>query len=138
MDTGKPYYRLLLRLERFGALSVEDRQRLADLPLRVVNYSAGAEVVSNGFSSSRSTVVLSGFLFSHKQIAGSRRQITSFFVPGDVADLSTFYLPRINHRINALGPAVVAFVPNAALKEMLDNSPALAQAFWCETLMQAA
>jgi CRP-like cAMP-binding protein len=138
MDTGKPYSRLLLRLERFGALSVEDRQRLADLPLKVVNYSAGEEVVSNGFAPSRSTVVLSGILFSHKQVGRSRRQITSFFVPGDLADLSIFYLPRVNHRINALGPAVVAFVQNAALKEMLDKSPALAQAFWRETLMQAA
>jgi CRP-like cAMP-binding protein len=76
-------------------------------------------------------------LYSHKPV-GSRRQITSFFVPGDVVDLSTLYLPKPDHAIATLGPAVLAFVPHAALKGVLDKSSTLAQAFWRETLMQTA
>ncbi|XIA62220.1 Crp/Fnr family transcriptional regulator [Bradyrhizobium sp. TZ2] len=82
--------------------------------------------------------MLDGFLYSHKPVAGSRRQITSFFVPGDIVDLPTLFLPKVDHTITTLGPAVLAFVPHGALKEMLDASSALAQAFWRETLMQAA
>jgi CRP-like cAMP-binding protein len=129
---------LLSRLERLNTLSAADRQRLVDLPLKLVNYPADREIVSYGYSSSRCTFVLHGFLYSHKLVAGSRRQITSFFVPGDVVDLSTLYLPRVDHSIATLGPAVLAFVPHAVLKEVLDESSALAQAFWRETLMQAA
>jgi CRP-like cAMP-binding protein len=80
--------------------------------------------------------LLDGFLCSHK-VVGSRRQITSFHVPGDMADLSTLYLPRVDHAITTLGPAVLAFVPHAALQEVLDQSPRLAQTFWRETLVQA-
>jgi CRP-like cAMP-binding protein len=138
METGRPYSRLLLRLERFNTLAADDRQRIADLPLKLVNYPADREVVSYGYSPSRCTLVLDGFLYSHKLVAGSRRQITSFFVPGDVADLPTLYLPKVDHGITALGPAVLAFVPHTALKEVLDKSPALAQALWRETLLQAA
>jgi hypothetical protein len=47
-------------------------------------------------------------------------------------------LPKVDHTIATLGPAVLAFVPHAALKEVLDESSALVQAFWRETLMQAA
>jgi CRP-like cAMP-binding protein len=47
-------------------------------------------------------------------------------------------LPRVDHTIATIGPAVLAFVPHAALKEVLDESSALAQVFWRETLMQAA
>src|SRR3954468_19586906 len=138
MDTGRPYSRLLSRLERLNTLSPADSQRIAELPLKVVNYSADREIVSYGYSTSRCTLVLDGFLYSHKPIAGSRRQITSFFVPGDVVDLSTLYLPKPDHTIATLGPAVLAFVPHAALKGGLNESSTLAQAFWRETLMQAA
>jgi CRP-like cAMP-binding protein len=138
MDTGRPYSRLLSRFERLNTLSPADSQRIAELPLKVVNYSADREIVSYGYSTSRCTLVLDGFLYSHKPVAGSRRQITSFFVPGDVVDLPALYLPRVDHTIATLGPAVLAFVPHAALKEALDGSSTLAQAFWRETLMQAA
>jgi CRP-like cAMP-binding protein len=138
MDTGRPYSRLLFRLERFNTLSAVDRQRIVDLPLKLVNYPADREIVSYGYSTSRCTIVLDGFLYSHKPVAGSRRQITSFFVPGDVVDLPTLYLPKVDHTIATLGPAVLAFVPHAALKEVLDESSALVQAFWRETLIQAA
>jgi CRP-like cAMP-binding protein len=138
METGRPYSRLLLRLERFSVLSAADRQRIVDLPLKLVNYPGDREVVSYGYPSSRCTLVLDGFLYSHKIVAGTRRQITSFFIPGDMVDLPTLYLPKVDHSVSTLGPAVLAFVPHAALKEVLDVSPALAQAFWRETLMQSA
>jgi CRP-like cAMP-binding protein len=138
METGRPYSRLLSRLERLNTLSAADRQRIVDLPLKLVNYPADREIVSCGYSTSRCTLVLDGFLYSHKPGAGSRRQITSFFVPGDLVDLPTLYLPKVDHTTTTLGPAVLAFVPHAALKEALDESSALAQAFWRETLMQAA
>src|SRR3954465_8643759 len=138
METGRPYSRLLFRLERLRPLSAADKQRVVDLPLKLVNYPADREIVSYGYSTSRCTIVLDGFLYSHKAVAVSRRQITSFFVPGDVVDLPTLYLPKVDHTIATLGPAVLAFVPHAALKEVLDGSSTLAQAFWRETLMQAA
>src|SRR3954451_14649081 len=138
MESGRPYSRLLLRLERFDALRTPDRQRIIDLPLKLVNFPADREVVSYGYPSPRCTLVLDGFLYSHKTVAGPRRQITSFFIPGDIVDLPTLYLPKVDHSISTLGPAVLAFVPHTALKEVLDVSPALAQAFWRETLMQAA
>ena len=138
MESGRPYSRLLLRLERFDALRTPDRQRIIDLPLKLVNFPADREVVSYGHPSPRCTLVLDGFLYSRKIVAGSRRQITSFFVPGDIVDLSTLYLPKVDHSIATLGPAVLAFVPHTALKEVVDGSPALARAFWRETLAQAA
>jgi CRP-like cAMP-binding protein len=138
METGLPYSRLLLRLERFGVISNADRQRIADLPLKLVNYPGDREVVSYGYGSSRCTLVLDGFLYSHKIVAGTRRQITSFFISGDFVDLATLYLPKINHSVSTLGHAVLAFVPHTALQKALDVSPALSQALWHETLMQSA
>jgi CRP-like cAMP-binding protein len=81
---------------------------------------------------------LGGFLYSHKQVNGSRRQITSFFVPGDIADLHTLHLAPLDHNLSTLGPAVLAFMPHAAFKDMLDRSPHLGQAFWRDTFIRLA
>jgi hypothetical protein len=62
MDTGRPYSRLLFRLERLNTLSAIDRQRIVDLPLKLVNYPADREIVSYGYFTSRCTLVLDGFL----------------------------------------------------------------------------
>jgi CRP-like cAMP-binding protein len=138
MEIGRPYSRLLYQLERSNTLSSQDRQRVAELPLTVTNYAANQELARQGDTPSRCTLVLGGFLYGHKHASGSQRQITSFNVPGDVVDLHSLHLSSIDHNISALGPAVVAFLPHAALRDMLDRSPQLAQAFWRETFIQSA
>ena len=138
MEIGRPYSRLLHRLEKLNTLSAHDRQLIAELPLTVANFSSNEEVVRHGESPSRCTLVLGGFLYGHKRVNGSRRQITSFFVPGDIADLHTLHLAPLDHSLSTLGPAVVAFMPHAAFREMLDRSPQLAEAFWRDTFIRLA
>jgi CRP-like cAMP-binding protein len=138
MELGRPYSKLLSRLERYRPLPPDDRQRITSLPLKVVNVAADVEIVSCGQAASRCSLLLDGFLYSHKMVTGPRRQITSFYIPGDVADLMTLYLPKADHSLTTLGPAVLAFVPHEALREVLDQSSNLAQALWRETLLQAA
>src|SRR3954451_2567898 len=137
MELERPYSKLLSRLERFGPLLPDDRQLITGLPLKLVNVPAGFEIVSCGQTASKCSLLLDGFLYSHKTVTGPRRQITSFCIPGDVADLTTLYLPKADHSLTTLGPAVLAFVPHAALREVLDQSSNLAQALWRETLIQA-
>jgi len=138
MEFGRPYSRLLWRLERYSALELQARQRISELPLVVTNVAANQEITHQGDRPSRCTLVLGGFLYTHKKVSGTRRQITSFVLPGDLADLQALYLQSVDYNLCALGSAVVAFLPHAALKEVLDRSPQLAQAFWRETFIEAA
>jgi CRP-like cAMP-binding protein len=138
MEIGRPYSRLLSRLERSNSLSSEDIQLIAELQMTVTNLAANRVVAITGEAPSRCTLVLDGFLYGHKRVSGSRRQITSFLVPGDIADLHTLYHTRLDHSLSTLGPAVVAFLPHMAFREALERSPQLAQAFWRETFVQAA
>src|SRR3954468_3648632 len=138
MESGRPCSRLLHRLEQFNDLSGEDRQRIAELPLTVINVGSNHQVARPGDIPSRCTLVLGGFLCSSKLVNGTRRQITSFFVPGDIPDLHALQMPSFDHGLSALGPAVVAFLPHSAFSRVLDASPGLARAFWRESLIQAA
>jgi CRP-like cAMP-binding protein len=119
-------------------LSAHDRQLIAELPLTVVNFSANEDVARHGDAPSRCTLVLGGFLYGHKRVNGSGRQITSFFVPGDIADLHTLHVAPLDHDLSTLGPAVVAFMPHGAIRDMLDRSPRLTQAFWRDTFIRLA
>jgi CRP-like cAMP-binding protein len=138
MEIGRPYSRLLHRLEKLNTLSAHDRQLIAELPLTVANFSGNEEVARHGDAPTRCTLVLGGFLYSHKRVNGSRRQITSFFVPGDIADLHTLHLAPLDHSLSTLGPAVVAFMPHPAFRDMLARSPQLAEAFWRDTFIRLA
>src|SRR3954453_4966564 len=121
METGRPYSRLLFRLERYTALGPQDRQRISELPLTVTNFAANQEITRQGDKPSRCALVLGGFLYSHKIAGGARRQITSFIVPGDLADLQALFLHEVDYNLASLGPAAVAFLPHTALKDMLDR-----------------
>jgi CRP-like cAMP-binding protein len=138
MQIGRPYSRLLSRLDPSNSLSPRDQRRISELPFKVTGLEAGQEVTHQGDAPSRCTLLLQGFLYSHKPTAGLRRQVTSFLVPGDMADLQTLYLRSLDHSLSALGPAVVAFLPHAALKAIFEASPQLTQAFWRETFLEAA
>jgi CRP-like cAMP-binding protein len=138
MEIGRPYSRLVNRLGKLSSLSPQDRQLVAELPLTVANFAANEDVARPGDTPSRCTLVLSGFLYGHKRVNGSRRQITSFFVPGDIADLHTLHLAPLDDSLSTLGPAVVAFLPHAAFRGILDRSPQLTQAFWIDTFIRLA
>jgi CRP-like cAMP-binding protein len=111
---------------------------ISELPLIVINVSANQEITHQGDKPSRCTLVPGGFLYTHKIAGGARRQITSFIIPGDFADLQAPCPHSVDYNLSALGTAVVAFLPHAAMKGMLERSPQLAQAFWRETFIEAA
>lgn len=141
MEIGRPYSKLLQRLETMKPLRPEDRQQIADLPMTIVNLAARERVkragVDGAAATGRCTLLLSGFLAAHRMIGGQHRQITSFFVPGDIADLHSLYLTDAAHGLSAVGSSVVAFIPHAELQAALDRSPALAAALWRLSLVQA-
>ena len=137
MEIGRPYSRLVRRLESFVVLSSQDRQAIAELPLTVRNFT-NQDVASQGDTPTQSALILDGFLYRHKLVNGTRRQIISFHVAGDVPDLHTLHLAKMDHNLSALGSAVVAFIPHSAFRKILENSSQLTHAFWRESLVDAA
>jgi CRP-like cAMP-binding protein len=138
METGRPYTRLLRRLDSTVSLTESDRLAIARLPMTVKNCTNGQDIAREGDVSTQCVLVLDGYLFRHKLANGSQRQIMSFHVPGDIPDLQTLHLPKLDHTVTALGATVVAFIPHAAFKDMLQGSPQLTHVFWRESLVDAA
>ncbi|SKA26907.1 cAMP-binding domain of CRP or a regulatory subunit of cAMP-dependent protein kinases [Consotaella salsifontis] len=81
---------------------------------------------------------LDGWGRRYKDLPDGRRQVVSFFVPGDLCDLNIFILRQMDHSIGALTPLTIAEIPRSAFEEIIDRHPRITQALWWEALVAAA
>jgi CRP-like cAMP-binding protein len=132
-----PSQRLIARLEAVVGLSEQDRSKLQNMQHTVKTLANGEYVLHEGQRSSQCAIVINGFLFRQK-IAGTRNQILSIYVPGDMPDVSTLHLPTSDHDLLSAGTSIIALVPHSSLNTLLISSPALTHAFWRDTLVDAA
>ena len=65
------------------------------------------------------------------------RQITAFMIPGDFCDTHITLLAEMDHDINTLTEAQVAYIPRDVMIE-LTNRPAIAKAMWWASLVDEA
>jgi CRP-like cAMP-binding protein len=129
---------LTTRLEAIGQLSSDDRARLAALPFNVRNIRKGEEIIADGEMSHSCCLVVSGYVYRSKTLANGNRQIFSLHMAGDVPDLHSLHLHRMDHNLAAMSDGQVAQVPHRALTEMLDAAPHLNGLLWRDTLIDAA
>ena len=138
MVVGFPHTRLIARLRAIASLPDADAAQIEALPMKLQNLPDKHRIVREGEASEQCCLLVDGFLHRHKSDSGGQRQILSWHVPGDIPDLYSLHLNPMDHNLSTLGPAVVAFIPHAPLKAMLDRSPSLTRVLWRETLVDAS
>jgi CRP-like cAMP-binding protein len=129
---------LIRKLERFELWSAQERQSVLDAIDSTLRLPAHAHLVEEGEVPDGIHVVLEGFACGYKLLPDGRRQIVSYAVPGDVCDLRTTLLSRMDCSVGTLSPAVVARLSRERLREITFEFPRLARAFWKTTLVEQA
>ncbi|WFU75254.1 Crp/Fnr family transcriptional regulator [Bradyrhizobium sp. CB2312] len=129
--------RLIGRLEAVSGLSPVERDQLLGLPVKLKQFADGDYILREGDTATNCGAVVSGYV-SRQKIVGSRSQILALYVPGDIPDLHTLHLPRMDHDLCSVGPSTVAFIPHSDLQNLLTSSAALTHVFWRETLTDGA
>jgi CRP-like cAMP-binding protein len=95
-------------------------------------------MVREGDKPQHCCVMLSGFAFRHKVAGNGGRQILSIHMKGDVADLQNSLLGKADHNLQALNHVEAALIPVEAIQEIAFSRPAIGQAMWYETLVDAS
>jgi CRP-like cAMP-binding protein len=129
---------LLLKLERYGRVSGEERRFLEQAPWRVVEYQPHEPIVREGDSPTESCLVLEGFAYRFKSLPQGTRQIMAFHIPGDFCDLHGFLLHKMDHGFAASGPCKIGRLPHKTLDECMERLPRLTRALWWDTALDAA
>jgi CRP-like cAMP-binding protein len=57
--------------------------------------------------------------------AEGARQIVSYHIRGDLPDLQSCFLASMDHALSALTAGTVAFIPHAAIRDILEHKPTL-------------
>ncbi|WP_262269123.1 Crp/Fnr family transcriptional regulator [Microvirga yunnanensis] len=130
---------LINKLEQFTRLSAEDKQVLADVAQgRVRVRGAREDLIREGDKPTDVNLILEGWACRYKILPDGRRQIISFFVPGDLCDLHVFVLRAMDHSIGALTPITFAEISRETLRDIMSNHPRITEALWWDTLVTAA
>jgi CRP-like cAMP-binding protein len=139
MQAGEPVLMPIVRkLERSGPLDDGDRAELLALAQEATTLDADARIARDGEPVDRCCALLSGFAYRSKITGEDKRQIVSLHLRGDLLDLHGLMTGTADHDIRTLTPCRVAFIPRAPLLDLLDRRPAIARAFWLDTLVDAS
>jgi CRP-like cAMP-binding protein len=136
---GPMAHPLILKLEQFTRLSSEDRRALnhaASLQQR--RLGPRHDIIHEGDRPEFVNLILDGWACRYKTLEDGRRQITAFFVPGDICDLKVFILREMDHSIGTLSPVLLAEIPRDVVLDLTEGSSRLARALWWSTLVSEA
>ncbi|WP_316214008.1 Crp/Fnr family transcriptional regulator [Bradyrhizobium sp. SZCCHNR2032] len=127
------------RLSAFRKISPETAAVLDDtIRGRIITAMAGQELVCEGDPADRIRMMLSGWAARYKSLEDGRRQIVNLALPGDTCDAQIYLLEWMDHSISALTSVVYAEIERERFESLVAADRVLGEAFWCETLSDAA
>ena len=130
---------LKLHLEAFTKLSQQDRALLDRLTRKNVReVPARRDLVREGDKPRAVNVMLDGWACRYKQLPDGRRQVVSFFIPGDLCDANVFILKEMDHSIGAVTRVRYAEILPDDFEALMNESPRITQALWWHELVSAA
>ena len=128
---------LTRKLEAFAPLPEADKLLLDAVIREPQEVGPREDLIREGEVPSDVRLILAGFACRYKRLAGGKRQIMAYLVPGDFCDLHVFILKAMDHTIATLSPCRVVDIPRARILEMTER-PALARALWWAALVDEA
>lgn len=130
---------LLRKLKAHSLLAPDDEAALRGVGYRLREIGADEDIVRQGDVPQVSIVVIEGEVARYHTLYGGKRQYLSFHLAGDWPDAQTLFFARLDHAVCALNEgAAVAVFQHDNLRAVMARCPAVAQAIWRETLMDAA
>ena len=96
------------------------------------------DLVREGDRPEECCVLLDGFAIRYKLAITGDRRIIGFHVPGDVPDLQSLHLARMDHTLASLTAIRAGFIAHRVLHELNLRHPRIAGALWRATLVDAS
>jgi CRP-like cAMP-binding protein len=126
--------RLLIR----STLNREEQDAILGLRGEKQSYAARHDIVSPGQVVQAACLVERGLIARYDQMLNGQRQVTSYYIAGDMCDLHSLVVPKASWSITAVDQVKIIRVPHAQLRELCLNYPAIALAFWRDGTVDAS
>ncbi len=130
---------LISKLQHFVQLLPHDKDVLNSAAReRVRKFSPNEPIILEGDKPTVINLVLSGWACRYKHLEDGRRQIVSFFLPGDLCDHNVFILRQMDHSIASIGHVSVAEITPKAFDAIFENHYRITQGLWWDSLVAMA
>jgi CRP-like cAMP-binding protein len=129
---------LLRRLNIVSGLDDADIAAIRGLPIHVRHWEAGRTIVSDGERPTECCLVIEGFCIRAKTTANGQRQILSIHIPGEIPDLQSLHLHRMDHDLIAVVPSTLGFISHTTMRALTRANPSVAEVLWRDTLIDSA
>jgi CRP-like cAMP-binding protein len=133
-----PLWPLLRKLSSLGPISAEEAAVIQALPFVIRDFRSGQDIVRERDRPAQACVMLSGLTCRVKIVGDGARQINSCHIPGDIPDLQSLLLHKMDHGLTTVTRSRVALVPHSALMQLITAHPRLGLLLWRDTLIDGS
>src|ERR1700731_3203488 len=114
---------LVAKLLQFTPLSDEDIRVLEALYSSEKRFKGGVDILAEDDAMRSTFIVTHGMACRYRLLSDGRRQVLTFFTPGDFFGLHAFLLGSIDHFIGTVGPTRLVEVDRDTVIEMVTHHP---------------
>ena len=137
-NENDPFSRVIRKLGQLASLTQADHDAIRSLPFKMKTAPPNHFLVREGDTPTDCCVLMAGYASRSKMTRNGGRQIVSFHMPGDILDLQHLLLSRADHNVQTITHSTIAWVPAADLRRVAREHPALSEAMWRDTLIDAS
>jgi len=125
------------RLAAFVRLNCQEREALDLLSRNAKQFRSDHILVHEGSTSNSVYLIVSGLACRYKMLAGGRRQILGYLIPGDLCDVHFVVANRPDHSVALVADSLVARIPTWRITELIAQYPNIGRAFTLAALIDA-
>lgn len=134
--TAAESFRLFLRkLAAHTELTAEQERAVLALPALTRKIAANREIIRLGERVEHACLVAEGVVSRFAQLEDGRRQLLTFHIAGDMADLHSLALPAAPDALLAASATTIFQIPHGALRDLSADHPTLAAALWRDCII---
>jgi CRP-like cAMP-binding protein len=126
------------KLQLAEDLTDAERAMMERLLAKVTDVAPGHDMATEGDRPAFATVILEGVACRYRTLPSGSRQIISFQIAGDWADIHSYFIRTMDHSLGAMTRCRVAQVPHALLREAIETFPRIGQTLWRDTMIDSA
>ena len=129
---------LIRKLCLLSNLADEDRRAIAALPMSLQSVRSLHHLVREGDRPTDCCLLVDGFACRYKVTVTGDRQIVSFHMRGDLLDVQHLLLATADHHVQTITEARVAWIPKEMMIALARARPAIGEALWKDSLVDAS
>jgi CRP-like cAMP-binding protein len=129
---------VIQKLELRSHLSAQEKDALSRAFSTVRVFEPGQQLMAEDEPAPFVGAVQQGLACRQKTLPDGQRQIVSFLLPGDIADLHSFLLDRMDHSVTAITRCRVAVASRTAIEELATGFPRLGLMLWRDALVEGS